>query len=114
MSVCLAYNRDDPVSVTDATERSRSGRIEHYIHNDAITPNKGGALVKVVCDTDFAARTPEFVQFARKVAKFAYAASAASWNDIVVVYPEMADELRELQQVLKERISVSGVACMKI
>lgn len=32
------------------------GRIETYIHSDSITQNKGGVMVKITTDTDFAAK----------------------------------------------------------
>jgi len=40
------------------------GRVECYIHHDG----RLGALVEVNCETDFVARTPEFIQFCRDVA----------------------------------------------
>ena len=40
------------------------GRVESYVHHDG----RLGAIVEVDCETDFVARTPEFVQFCRDVA----------------------------------------------
>ncbi len=40
------------------------GRIEAYIHHDG----KMGALVEVGCETDFVARTSDFVQFCKDLA----------------------------------------------
>ena len=40
------------------------GRVESYIHHDG----RIGSLVEVDCETDFVARTPEFLQFCRDVA----------------------------------------------
>ena len=40
------------------------GRIESYVHHDG----RLAALVEVNCETDFVARTPEFLQFCRDVA----------------------------------------------
>ena len=40
------------------------GRIESYVHHNG----RLGALVEVNCETDFVARTPEFLQFCRDVA----------------------------------------------
>lgn len=40
------------------------GRIESYLHHDG----RLAALVEVNCETDFVARTPEFIQFCRDVA----------------------------------------------
>lgn len=40
------------------------GRVESYIHHNG----RLGALVEVNCETDFVARTPDFLQFCRDVA----------------------------------------------
>lgn len=40
------------------------GRVESYIHHDG----RLGSLVEVHCETDFVARTQEFIQFCRDVA----------------------------------------------
>lgn len=113
MSACT--NLPDPKpAMTDVSERGRSGRIEAYLHSDSITPNKGGAMVKVTCDTDFAARTFEFQAFAQRVAKYAYASAAGTWLAIVAAYPEMADELESLRKTLGERVEVHTVVVMKI
>ena len=40
------------------------GRVESYVHHNG----RLGALVEVNCETDFVARTPEFLQFCRDVA----------------------------------------------
>ena len=40
------------------------GRVESYIHHNG----RLGALVEVNCETDFVARTPEFLQFCREIA----------------------------------------------
>lgn len=88
------------------------GRIETYLHSDTITENKGGALVKVTCDTDFAAKTPQFRQFAAKAAKFVFAANATSWADVVAHFPELDEERAELAATLKEKIEVSEIAIL--
>jgi elongation factor Ts len=40
------------------------GRVESYLHHDG----RLATMVEVNCETDFVARTPEFVQFCRDVA----------------------------------------------
>lgn len=40
------------------------GRVESYVHHDG----RLAALVEVNCETDFVARTPEFLQFCRDMA----------------------------------------------
>lgn len=40
-----------------------AGRIEVYVHSDQVTPNKGMGAIEVCSQTDFAARTEEFIEF---------------------------------------------------
>ena len=47
------------------------GRIESYVHHDG----RLGALVEVNCETDFVARTPDFIRFCREVAMHVAATS---------------------------------------
>ena len=47
------------------------GTVAHYVHFNG----KVGALVEVNCETDFVARTDEFLDFAREIA--VHVASAA-------------------------------------
>ena len=44
--------------------KTGQGRVESYVHHNG----RLGALVEVNCETDFVARTPEFLQFCRDVA----------------------------------------------
>ena len=45
-----------------------TGRIEIYLHSDKSTFNKGGAMIRVLCVTDFAARTAEFIITVEEIA----------------------------------------------
>ena len=48
-----------------ATGQGRGqGRVDSYVHHDG----RLGALVEIHCETDFVARTQEFIQFCRDVA----------------------------------------------
>jgi len=87
-----------------------NGRIESYIHSDSITPHKGGALVTVTCDTDFGAKTPEFVQFAKQTARWAYASQASDWSGICEAFPEAEVQRLDITKVLREKIIVRSVA----
>ncbi len=104
-----------------------AGRIESYIHNDNITKHKGAALVKVTCQTDFAARTDEFIAFARKVAKLAYAFGAGNaeegsasldWDELLALAgtAEVAGSLEaerlELAKSLRETIAVREIVIL--
>ncbi|TMK42679.1 MAG: translation elongation factor Ts [Actinobacteria bacterium] len=72
-------------------ERSASeGTVQSYIH----TNRQVGVLVEIACETDFVARTPDFIAFAKEIALHVAAAAPlyVSEDDV----PE-ADRQRELR-----------------
>ncbi len=88
-----------------------NGRIESYIHSDSLTSNKGGVIVKITCDTDFGAKTEEFIEFCKYTAKLCYAANI--WgpvtdyaNFLIEIDPEYLTKLQDLEKKLKENINV--------
>ena len=93
-----------------------AGRIETYVHSDAVTENKGGCIVHVKCETDFGARTDGFKEFAKKVARLAYGAGAETWEDVIEVrtFPELEGERKLLEEALKERVTVEEIVILKI
>lgn len=99
------------------------GRIATYVHSDSITQNKGGCMIKVTTDTDFAARTDQFIRFCNKVAKFAYAAigpddefdsEADVWPAIVAMFPDLGTDLDELRKALREHVELKEVVILKL
>ena len=60
----LLKRRGVAIAQTRQGRATGQGRIEAYIHHDG----RLGALVEVDCETDFVARTADFVQFCRDVA----------------------------------------------
>jgi elongation factor Ts len=75
------------------------GTIQTYVHHNA----KVGALVEVDCETDFVARTEDFVAFAREVAAHV-AAAAPRWVSRDEVPEEARDaELRIFEQEAADR-----------
>lgn len=91
-----------------------AGRIEAYLHSDMSVPNKGGALVEVNCKTDFAARTSQFVTFAKDVAKHAFAAGADTWDDVIRLFPDLEDHRKEVADTIGERITVNRIVIMAV
>jgi translation elongation factor EF-Ts len=103
-----------------------AGRIESYIHSDSITAHKGGVLVKVASQTDFAARTDEFIGFSQKVAKMAYAFGAGesespeglTWDELIHLAGRanmgaaLEQERVELAAKLKETITVEKIVVL--
>ena len=70
------------------TRVAGEGTIQTYVHHNA----KVGAIVEVDCETDFVARTEDFVAFARDVAAHV-AAAAPRW----VSREEVPDDVRDAE-----------------
>ncbi|MBI3320721.1 MAG: elongation factor Ts [Candidatus Omnitrophica bacterium] len=62
----LAWLRKQGAQMAEKRQgrETSQGRVESYVHHDG----RIGALVEVDCETDFVARTPEFIQFCRDLA----------------------------------------------
>jgi len=97
------------------------GRIDAYVHHDG----RLGAIVEVDCETDFVARTPEFVQFCRDVALHVAAigpkylkaedvpAGEASTDEArralaLLTQPFVKDQATTIQDLLKALIAKTG------
>jgi elongation factor Ts len=91
-----------------------AGRIETYTHSDKSVPNKGGAIVAVRSQTDFAARTDEFIAFAQKVAKMSFAAQATNWEDVTAAFPDLEDERVALTKAIKEKVEIDQIVILTI
>ena len=91
-----------------------AGRIETYIHSDKSVPNKAGAMIRVACQTDFAARTDEFAAFAKSAAKMAFASSAETWADVVSTFPQIELDREELSKAVKEKIEIDQIVIMSV
>ena len=89
-------------------------RIETYVHSDSLTENKGAAMVRVLSQTDFAARTERFSKFAKACARYAYAASTEAWEELVKEYPDIEHQRLELQTELKETITVDQIRILTL
>jgi elongation factor Ts len=82
-----------------ATRIASEGTIAHYLHGTRI-----GVMVEVNCETDFVARNPDFVAFAREVAM-----QVAAMNPQYVSQEEIpADVVAREKQVRLEQAKQSG------
>lgn len=91
-----------------------AGRIETYTHSDKSVPNKGAAMVRVVCLTDFAARTNQFITFSKDVAKMAFASQAGSWDELITAYPDLEDHRVEVSDTIREKVTIDQIALMLV
>jgi translation elongation factor EF-Ts len=90
------------------------GRIEVYLHSDATTAHKGGAMIRVTAQSDFGARTTEFIEFCRHAAQLAYAAQADSWEAVIAVYPDAEINRAALAEILHERVIIDRILRLQI
>ncbi|CAM6055276.1 unnamed protein product [Sphagnum tenellum] len=63
-------------------------------------------MIRVLSQSDFAARTDEFINFCKAAARYAYAANTETWTDVVLAYPEIEMSRISLQTTLREKIEV--------
>lgn len=91
-----------------------AGRIESYIHSDGATDNKAGAMVRVLCQTDYAAKTQPFIDFCKKVAKMTCGFDVVSWPALVEAFPTIEKDREEISEKIGEEIKVVHVFTMKL
>ena len=97
----------------------KNGRIEPYVHSDSLTKNKGGVLVKIACETDFAAKTAEFVEFCKATARLCYAIDISGpvldyESYIMEIDPNFLIRKQELEKKLKEKIEIINIVKMTL
>jgi elongation factor Ts len=88
------------VAAKKATRQANEGRVESYIHFNG----KMGVLVEVNCETDFVARTDDFIGFCKDLAVHiaAIGPEYVSHGDV----PE--DRLNEEKAILMKQLEESG------
>lgn len=87
-------------------------RIESYIHSDNSTLNKGGCLIEVLSETDFASKTPQFITFAKNLAKYAYGIGTGNLAEIFTNFPHVGIQHQELEAMLKEKVDTGDFVCL--
>lgn len=90
------------------------GRVESYIHSDSLTAGKGGCLVRVSCQTDFAARTDDFISFCRQAARQAFAAGAESWDEVSRIFPDAEAARIALEAGIKEKVTIGPICILRL
>lgn len=86
------------------SERETSqGIIESYIHQN----NRVGAIVEILCETDFVARTSEFKDLAHEIA-MQVAAMNPKDVDTLLKQEYIRDGSRKIEDIIKEHIAKLG------
>ena len=82
-----------------STRIASEGTVASYLHGSRI-----GVMVEVNCETDFVARNPDFVAFAREVAM-----QVAAMNPLYVSQEEIPEAVREREKAVRmEQAKQSG------
>jgi elongation factor Ts len=72
-SVVLLRKRGLEIAAKKGERTAKEGRIEAYVHHG----NKLGVILEVNCETDFVAKSPDFVQFVKDLVLHITASSPA-------------------------------------
>jgi elongation factor Ts len=82
---------------------AKEGRVESYIHNG----NKIGVVVEVNCETDFVARSDDFIKFTKDVAMHIAAMNPENVESLLA-QPYVRDASKSIKDLLNELVSKIG------
>lgn len=93
------------IMIQDNDGETTEGVVESYIHYN----RKVGVLVKVTCQTDFVAKTPDFIEFVNNVAMQVAvtnpkAISVESWGNIPLIKNNILEEVKKEKPNLPEQV----------
>ncbi|GAB1349131.1 translation elongation factor Ts [Ignavibacteriales bacterium] len=92
-----------------ADRSANEGRISAKVSDD----KKYGVLVEVNCETDFVAKSDDFVAFSKQVTDIAFSKKIKSSAELVESTPEFSDLLNELTAKIGEKLEVSRIAFLE-
>ncbi|MBX4211351.1 MAG: translation elongation factor Ts [Candidatus Yanofskybacteria bacterium] len=91
------------VAAKKSERELKEGVVESYIHST----RKVGAMVEVLCETDFVARNPEFQQLTKDLAMH-IAAMKPSDNPELLAQPFVKDPSITVQELINQAIGKIG------
>ncbi len=92
-----------------ADRAANEGIVSAMVSDD----KKYGVLVEVNCETDFVAKSDDFVAFSKKVTELAFAKKANDAAAFVESTPEITTMLNEMTAKIGEKLQVGRVACLE-
>lgn len=92
-AVDLLRKKGQKVAANKQDRETKEGRVHAYIHGNG----KAGALVEVLCETDFVARNEQFIQFCHDLAMHIVAT-----NPLYVKMSDVPDETVEKERAIYE------------
>ena len=99
----LVKSRAAEKAAKKADRETGEGLVEAYIHGNG----KVGAMVEILCETDFVARTDEFKHLAHEVAMQVAAMSPETVEELLA-QEYIKDSSKTIEQMVKEAIQKTG------
>lgn len=99
----LVKSRAAEKAAKKADRETGEGLVEAYIHGNG----KVGAMVEILCETDFVARTDEFKHLAHEVAMQIAAMSPENVEELLA-QEYIKDSSKTIEQMVKEAIQKTG------
>jgi elongation factor Ts len=92
-----------------ATKRAEKSANEGIVLTKISDDKKSGVMVEVNCETDFVARSEDFISFANFVLNTAVAKKAKNIEEFLKSNPSISEKLSEIMGKVGEKIEVSRV-----
>jgi elongation factor Ts len=104
LEAARAYLRKKGIARADkrSDRQTNQGIIASYIHSN----NRIGVLVEINCETDFVARSEQFISFSNYVIEALLKKEYSNVEEFVNV-PENAEKLNDVLAQVQEKISVT-------
>lgn len=99
----LLQDRGAMVAAKKAGRETGEGIICSYIHAN----NKVGVMVKILCETDFVARTEQFKKLGHELAMHIAAMNPASVEDLLA-QPYVRDQDMTIDAIIKDYVAKLG------
>lgn len=96
-----------------AAKRADRAANEGIVSAKVSDDKKYGVLVEVNCETDFVAKSDDFVDFSKKVTELAFAKKANDTASFIESTPEITTMLNEMTAKIGEKLQVGRVACLE-
>jgi elongation factor Ts len=96
-----------------ASKRAEKSANEGMVVTKLSDDNKKAAIVEVNCETDFVAKSDDFVKLAKAVVEAAYGADSSDSKQLLESNKELNDKLVDVMGKVGEKIEVSRVLTEK-
>ncbi len=93
-----------------ASKRAEKAANEGLVLTKIAEDKQTGVIVEVNCETDFVARSDDFVKFANEVLETIYSSKPANVNDLIEKNPGVQEKLNDVIGKIGENIQVSRFA----